>query len=334
LVTDRAQRFTSRHEAEAARPRLKPDNPVPLVQFAYLIGDYQFPKPEWVRCQLIDQQGKCKKNHGRGWIVQLTDDSEGYIGHQCADDHFGKDSRYAGRFAAAKARVSREIETDLLVGRLKVLLEDVRIAQTLNAALRRREQLSERVTQIRDLLRPKLFQALTDRSKRGDTQVLVRVLYEEEEVDEGTGQKRKVLRPQALRWGALVGLESLDYRPLLRIGARLKEAEAALSQAVASVDQPLRQMQKWAAALEYVPRADAELDKHDAPLRSFCQPDNVKLLWLLAKDRFGQLAAVNAALEIATRKRISEKEAETTRDVWRQEIRATHGRDFEVIGDF
>jgi hypothetical protein len=140
---ERARRFHSRMDAEAARsPRLHADNPVPLEQFADLVGDYKFPRSEYVRCQLVDQEGRCHRWHGWGYIAQLKDGTEGYIGHDCAEGHFKADPRFAAMFAAASARVDREITTDLLVARLSELLADVELPITLKAARRRQQRLS------------------------------------------------------------------------------------------------------------------------------------------------------------------------------------------------
>lgn len=333
LSTGRAQRFTSRGEAELARPRLSADNPVCLAEFADLVGDYRFPKPEWIRCQLVDEKGRCKKLHGWGWVAQLADGTEGYIGHDCADDHFKADPRFAGKFANAVARVDREITTDLAVARLGRLIADPRIRVTLDTAMRRRNRLSDRLSRLRNLLPPVVFKKLVDRAKRGDAAVMVRILYVEIETDEKTKRRREVVTPKQLRWGILTGLEGLDDRPLLKIGKRLAEADTALLRAVAAVDQPVTSMRKWAAALEYVDRVAADLEKHEALIDGFTRPENLKLLWLLAEDRFDQLAVVNAAVEITTQKRVTDEQAETARDAWSQEIEDAHGgRKFQLVG--
>jgi hypothetical protein len=223
MARERAKRFTSRHHAELARPGLRAENPVPLEQFEDLIGDYRFPKSEWVECRLIDEGGKCMKRHGWGWIARLADGTEGYIGHDCAETRFGADPRFAGRFTAAAARVDKEITTDLLVARLTRLLADPGIRQTLHEALRSWDRLSDGLMRVRARLPRVILDKLTERAKRGNGVVMVKVFYTETEVDEGTGKRRKISKPQNRRWGTLSGLEGLDHRPLSRIGGRLKD---------------------------------------------------------------------------------------------------------------
>ena len=70
MARKRARRYRSRSEAEREHPLLNQDNLVPLENFADLLGDYEFPKLEYVRCQLIDAGGKCHKLHG--WGVDCT----------------------------------------------------------------------------------------------------------------------------------------------------------------------------------------------------------------------------------------------------------------------
>ena len=91
-------------------------------------------------------------------------------------------------------------------------------------------------------------------------------------------------------------------------------------------------MQKWARSLEYIPRADSELDDQEKLIDAFCRTDNLKLLWLLERSRFEQVAVARAALEIASHRRVTDAEATTARDNWYQEIRDAHGgTDFDTL---
>jgi hypothetical protein len=330
MAHERARRFLSRHEAETARPRLDPDAAIPLQQFADLIGDYTFPKAEWVRCQLVGQKGKCRRLHGWGWIAQLSDGTEGYIGHDCVTLHVQTDKRFAQRFAAASARVDREITADILVLRLQTHLDDPNLPSALEAARRRERHLSDRTTRLRAMLPHRILKQL-ERVHGNDLPVPVRVLYVETIEDEHTKRKRDVVRPQEYRWGTLTGLEGLRLQVTLKIGARLAAASAALSAAVASLDQAEPAMRKWAAALEYTPRADEDLRRQEAIVESFCRPENLKLLWLLTRQRVDQIAVAAVALEIASRKQVTEAEATSAIDAWTREIKEAHGgRQFEI----
>jgi hypothetical protein len=329
----RARRFTSRREIEDAFPKLDADCDLPLDQFNDLLGDYWLPKAEWVRCQLVDEHGRCNEPHGWGWLGELKDGGMvGFMGHDCADRHFRDDPRFAALFAEAAARVGRDIAKNALIKRLGERLSDPALAPTLDAASRKRAALDDQINRIRGLLRPETLRRLMERTKRGNMEVNVKVLYIETEIDEKTKKRRDIVRPQEVRWGVLAGVESLDTRPLNRIGGKLADARTALNQAVASEDQPDKAMKKWAAALESVQPAAGQLYQVEAALVRFLRPENLKLLWLLEKDTFAQIAAVNVALELSLRQRISDEKATATHRAWTQEIRDAHqGFTFEVI---
>jgi hypothetical protein len=330
---ERARRFTSRLEAKTARPRLDDTCPIPLEKFKDLIGDYIFPKTEYVRCQLVDQKGKCRKLHGWGWIAQIEGGAEGFIGHDCADDQFRADPRFAGLFAAAAARASREITTDALVERLRSLLQDPNTRSVLDAAVRKQQRVSDRIVRLRNHLNQIILKKLTARAKLNDGSVLIKILYVETEVDEKTGREYKVTRPQEHRWGTLVGLEAINNAATLKIGRRLSEARAALANAVASAILPDKQLSKWANSLEYIARAEADLSRQEVLVDNFTRPENLKLLWLLAQSRLEQIAIVTTVLEIGTRKPVTEGDATAARDTWAQEIRDAYvRREFEVVG--
>jgi hypothetical protein len=339
---ERARRFTSRLDAERERSKLDPNALIKLEEFADLIGDYRFPKADFVRCQLVDQKGKCKREHGKGWIAQLKDETEGYIGHVCAEDHFGADPRFAALFEAARARVDREITTDQLVKRLGDLLANREQAAAIqNATFDRWQALSDRIFELRNLLPIIVRDKLADRAKRRNAEVLIKDLYTEIEKDEVTGKEKIRIRPSIVRWGVLSGLEALKTGPVQRIGGKLNEASAALQNAVASIDTPTLKMSKWAKALDYCTpvgdenqsRADKDIAKIEDLVDTFCAPANLKLLWLLTPKRLDQLATVRAVLEITDGRQPEDREVTITCDRWRQEIVQTHnGREFEIVG--
>lgn len=332
MAKQRAKRYRSRTEAERDRPRLSRDNPVSLKEFVDLVGDYEFPKAEYVRCQLVDDTGKCHQLHGSGWIAQLMDESEGYIGHDCAEGHFATNPRFASLFTAAAERVSREITIGQLVAALTTVLANPGLSEALNDLKRRWDLIHNRAMNLQARLTDPLRKELTARRKAGNANVMIRVHYVETEID-AQGREHKLVRHQPVRWGALSGLQALDPRPLSKIGQRLNDAKSALEKAVASEDQPQKQLGKWVADLEYIERAEEDLRQYETSLEAFCRPENLKLLWLLLQGRFEQRAAIRVAIDIASRRQVSDTEVDAARDAWVQEIKAAQGgRDFDVVG--
>jgi hypothetical protein len=324
MARKRARRYRSRREAEREHPLLHQDNLVPLENFADLLGDYEFPKLEYVRCQLIDAGGKCHKLHGWGWIAQLKNESEGYIGHDCAEEHFGGDPRFAAVFTAAAERVDKEITIGLLEAALRPLIDDPSMPDRLNDVKRRWRQLYDRAANLPGQLTEPLRKELSARRKQASLDVVINVIQVETEIDENK-RERKIVTRHPTRWGVLSGLQALDIRPLGKIGLRLDDAGAAIRQAVISGDQSKDTLSKWLADLQYIERADQALKQHEANLLAFCRPDNLKLLWLLFSGRFEQLSAIRVALEIISRKRVMDDEVATTREAWAQEIKAANG---------
>ena len=332
MLKPRAKKYRSRSEAEREHPRLSPDNSVPLATFADLLGEYEFPKTEWVRCQLVDQKGTCHELHGRGWIAQLGDESEGYIGHRCAGKHFEDDPRFADLFRRAAARVTQEITVGRLISSLRSLLEQPQLPETLSNLKRRWGELYQRATSLPGQLSDPLRKELAARRK-ANPNVMIRVIDVEIEIDEKTKRERKIFTRRSVRWGVLSGLQALESKPLGKVGQRLNDAESALHHAVASEDQPQSSLAKWVGALEYVKSAEGHLERYEAVLAAFCRPENLKLLWVLFRDQFDQRSAVRAALEMTSRRRATDAEVSAARDAWAGELRAAHGgRDFEIVG--
>ena len=314
-------------------PNLDFERPVPLAEFDDLISDYMFPKPDWLHCQLVDEKGKCKRLHGWGWITVLKNGDVGCIGHNCAEEHFAGDPRFADKFRAAAARLDREITINMAVKRLRGLLADAELPASVRTLVRRQNQLEHRLANIRGLLRAELLKRLTARAKAGRNEVAVLMVEVKEETDEKTKRTKKVIEKTVFRVGSFAGLAGLNLSPLSRIGGKLGEANAALTNAVASIDQPIKSLQKWASAIDYVRNADMKLSHHESMLERFCQLENLKLLWLLTADRFQQLAAVYAGLEIHSGRHITEPEATATHDAWKRDVRAAlQGREFEILG--
>ena len=71
IQKERARRYTSLTEMRRARARLNLEAPIPIAQFADFVGDYRIKREQFVRSQLVDERGKCKREHGRRYVAQL-----------------------------------------------------------------------------------------------------------------------------------------------------------------------------------------------------------------------------------------------------------------------
>jgi hypothetical protein len=333
IENQRAKRYRSRDEAEREHPRLKADNPVPLKDFVNLVGKYVFPKADFVRCQIVGPEGKCHQSHGKGWIAQLTDLSEGYIGHRCVEGHFGHDPRFAHLFSKAAERVEKEITIDGLVTALRSILQKPGVQEEVHKLKLRWRDLYQRGTDLPGRLTQALRKELASRRKRNSLDVVIRVIYVETEEDERSKEKRTVTTRRPVRYGVLSGLQALDATQLGKVGLKLDAVAGAMQQAIASQDQPQPLLEKWLGALAYIERAEQELSRYEATLAAFSRPDNLKLFWLLVPNRLDQLAAIRVAIDISSRRTVTDTEVSEVRKIWADEIRAANGeRDFEVGG--
>jgi hypothetical protein len=326
-----AKKYLSRPELERDRPKLDITKPIPLSEFAGLVCSYEFKPPEHVHCQLLDDKGRCNHKHGIGYVGCLKTDTEGYIGHMCAADHFKDHENFRTLFTTERVRVEREADTERLIGRLSHVLASPGSAETVEALLLERQRQWDEATRVRRLLGPKLLRIIEERGKRRDLAVRIKIEIVETEIDERTKRQIQRITYQPVVWGYLVGIDGLDHKPLDKIGGRLQEAKSALKVAAASPDQTDVDMSRWAQALEYVPMAGKNLAERKSLLDGFCKPDVLKLLWLFDRDRFTQIAIANAVIEIATRRRPAEYEGAEHRAAWETEIRAANqGREFQV----
>ena len=158
------------------------------------------------------------------------------------------------------------------------------------------------------------------------------IIYKERAEDATTKEMREVPRPVETVWHSLAGLAAIRQQPLLGLGKRLADSSAALSDAIASPDQPIALLRKWVTQLDHVTKADRELGEIRGAVDSFRRLENLKWLWLLTRQRVVQIATARAALELATRRRATDEQGESALATWGQEIRdANNGLDFRPL---
>lgn len=322
--TERAQEFRTPREAEAGRPRLETSCSIPLEAFAGLIAKYSFAEVDWQRCQLEELGSICRQEHGRGWIAKRKDGKEGYIGRNCAHDHFGADLN----FAAETSRINRELRVDALVSRLNALLNKPDLTQRLVAAIEWQDTLLEKIVQRRQLWPAQLLSRLQDMAKTGNREIRVEVCYVEYDKE----KKRNVYTWQSVAVSAVSGLDGLDSLHARQIGLRLEKASEAKSSAVATQEQSEKSMRAWADALDDIGRCETELQAIESAYEAFAKPENLKWQWLLVRRQAEQIEIVQCVLELASGRPVADSTAAETRKVWEQEIRAANnGRDFRCI---
>jgi hypothetical protein len=319
--------YTSRRDAELAHPALDLSAPMRKSDFGGITDSYGYPEVDWVKCQLEIDGNTCQQGHGAGWFMIRKDGVEGYIGGDCARVHFGKDKAFAG--AVAKAR--RDIRTQDLVARVGNLIQDREaLHQRIVDAFEQQQRLRKRIAEIRHMLPYSVLDRLYRMTKAGDRNIWADFGYLEKDED----RNQKVI--EVIRWrsevvATLSAPNAIEVTPIEVIGARLRGALTACTQAEASPERSDKELRGWAESLESVDRCRAELDEAALALDSFGVPTNLRrLCWLCPKDA-DQVKTARAGLRMAGFREVSDTAARRARDTWRSELTASRkGAQFKI----
>lgn len=323
----RIQQFQSSQEARAAHPRLDTDAPMPKESFRAITGVCMFPRTDWVTCQLTVAGGTlCRQEHGKGWIMQRADGVEGFIGHDCARDHFGADHLF--RTEAARAR--REVRTDELVARLKLLLSDPAKRERLQDGFERQQQLRRDVRRIRDLLPHSVKNRLHDMTKTANRNVQVQFEYREL-IEEKDGKEREVSKWERRVIGTVTNPSAIDITTVDLLGERFRSARAALEYADPSPERTEKELRAWVRSLEDIEQCEADVDDAAEALDVFAQAENLKLLCWTCRHQDEQIQVARAALTLARGAEVLEGAARKPLEDWRRTLSdANQGRRFRI----
>jgi hypothetical protein len=296
-------------------------------EFADISGSYNFPEVDWVTCQLEIDGAICRQNHGVGWIMVRTDGVEGYIGGDCARQHFQADSAFAG--AAARAR--RDVRVQSLVARLAVLIADREVLrQRIADVFQRQQDLRKTVSKVRDALPFPVLERLHDMVKSGDRAVRLEFRHVEKDED----RDRKVI--EVIRWrpdqvATAVAPAAIEVALVNDIGDRLRIALEACNHAEAATERTEKELRAWAESIEAIDRCESDLEEASAALSAFVDLQNLRgLCWVCLKDA-DQIKTAKAAMQLTGMRNADDRAARKSLIAWRQEIQASHaGLDFRI----
>lgn len=326
-TTQRIQQFQSSRKVRAARPRLDTDAPMPKERFRAITGVYMFPRTDWVTCQLtIDGGNMCRTEHGKGWIMQRADGIEGFIGRDCARDHFGADHA----FSKEVARARREMRTDELVARLKALLANEARRERLADGFQRQQQVRKHVRRIRDLLPNALKNRLHDMTKTGNRNVFAWFEYQER-IEDNEGKERVVTKWERRQVGDVTSPSAIDITAIELLADRFRSALAALENADANPERTEGELRSWVQSIEDIESCEADVDEVAESLQAFLQPENLKLLCWTCRDSNDQVQVAQAALTLSRGSEVSETAARKALEGWRRSVSdANQGRRFRI----
>lgn len=318
-------------DAELEHPKLDRTALMRKAEFGDITGQTDFERADYVTCQLEkkDNPGKpCERRFGNGWIMANSDGVEGYIGGDCADEHFGAHEAFAG----AKAKARREVALQETVKQLRGLLDDAPSRRTrLSAAIERHRQIMERVRRLREALPFATLERLSDAAKSGRREVALEFETPEPREDEKTKKVYTIHKWKREPFGYISSPAALDAARLKSIADRLREAGLALTYAEASLEQKVSQMRDWAQAINGLDDCERDIVAASADLNAFSQPENLRMLCWLCRDESDQEQCAGIALQTVSRDAVKPAEAKRARRQWYQEIvAAKDGRRFRV----
>lgn len=316
------QLFRTTEEARKSCERLDTSTSIRVSEYKDIIGVCELAKDDFAKCQLVDEDGhKCPQRFGRGFVMQRADDIECFVGRDCARDHFGLEHEH---FHAATSRADADVAITKLVDRLQKLLE--RREKVLDQVQTAKAALRATWSRMRDVR--KRLDAVTsalDRMTRSGRVVSLEFEYRElREDSEGNLKEVSVWKIEPV--GSIAHAGALDESVPRKLINRLSKSSKAATDAIVSREQDLHEMRSWSAALEDVVHCSREIAELTKGLDSFLAPDNVRLLWLLAREGPEQVKTVRAALSLVNvRKGISWATATDTLRAWRAAYEEARG---------
>lgn len=320
MTNDYVRTFRSKKEALEARPDLDLDCVIPYEEFERLIAPTDFPKTDWVRCQLRKKDGRhCGRQHGIGWIARTKGGAEGFLGGDCTARDFPESSV----FHLQASEIRQRIERQDLVSRILGYLEDPDYAFRLTECIRDCGALRDAVRKARGRLPNRTLERLHDMTRRSNASVLIRACYaENEEVD---GKVKEVRKWRDMSWQSIDAPHGLYIGTIEKIAEDLIAARAALNTAQPHVEMPRRELKALADELELLDSAASRLADSRHAFDLFMRPENLKRLPWVVRQEDARLGIVRWVLETVSGKHISESDARQALRKWHEEVRVQVG---------
>lgn len=310
----------SRREAELLHPDLDPAAEMLKDQFDRLLEQIDFPRSDYVSCQLIHDGTACRQRYGDGWIMIRKDGAKGYIGGDCADLHFDAGSS----FHADRARLRNEIATNDLLTRLESLLTDTARRERMEKGFERQQMLAKEVKRLRMLFPQVLLTRLHHLAQTRNFSVSVEFEYFEK-IEDKDGNIKEVSRWRPESVGVIIGVDPINQLSVIKIGEEFRQAQLTYETAEVSPHRRHRELRSWSKSLEAIDGLILQLDTLCTLLDQFRIPKNLKLLpWLCipVADRVSTVRAVHKEITGAT---ISESGGHRRLEAWSSELSARFG---------
>lgn len=270
--------FSNISEVEA-HPGYLPDNPVSLANYRGLVGPYQldFARERLACCVQGDTGQLCKQAHGRGWVVNLANESVSIIGGDCARSKFGTDSSVFKDIRRATNTINRQ----KIEARLETLLADraERLAEC-TALLAQVLELRTKLEEFRTRYGGAVVTALENMARTGNPAVAVEGLTAALRDKDGeiTQDERRVPIPI----GRIMGIRVLSPHAVPSTAEAVRRLRRLYEGASFDTVRSSKGRRELRAALADHPRVMDEARSLLADGKAFQQGDRTPLCFLVA----------------------------------------------------
>lgn len=264
-------------------PGFAPDNPIDASNYREIIGEYN-PLDQQIRCCVRNPSGRlCYELHGNGFVARLSDGSVTVIGHTCAENKFGADSKLSLDRRAHERRKAQQKKLGRLVDLLdmgrqiedELAAADVAVAAVACALAEAKTEFGAEVLAI-----------LAKRARGGGTAVTVTGISVKRYKDED-GAPREELQYTQHRVGNLAGIDAFRPGALNAIRETIRRSRSAISEAATTADSRKRvspaTIDRLVATLADYPRAGIEAAELQSAYRRFLNNDFSVLCYLTSE---------------------------------------------------
>ena len=253
--------------------------------FADLVGDYNFPEDAHCQVERKDSEGiLCGHEHRKGWVGRRKDGKEGLIGSSCGPTYF-KDH---ADFEHHRAFVTRELDLDDVISRLKAFEREGAFLLRLDACAERLRSLRERSKQMVESLPADVHERLKTMAKAGNASVNIEINFPTRVEDKRTGEIRTRSSWVSQSIGSVAGLDIVDRAKLISLGTELKAVRSTYQSLDTRREAGIRKLRAQVRTLDSLSTLESVVADLEEKLEAFEGPENLKNFWLLSRQQGSQ----------------------------------------------
>jgi hypothetical protein len=287
------------------RPEFDRECLVTMDNYGGIVGHYNLPVVEWVRCQLQRKRDPCNRLHGVGWVARTKPDAdarvrEAYIGDDCADKYFDAH----GTFAQDIAKARREIEFDSLKARLRAAHANADTPSRLDALKVELQRLYDAADALVEALPKEVLRKLHNMAKTGRTVVPIQVRYDE--------PGEKPTDPPVVKWqersiGTVRGVAAISLEDLRALSTSVRQVRNASEDETPFDIWPVEKLREKVKIFDSVPAIENAIRSAAEAWLVFSDQANLDRCAFLATQEEEQRQVFRLARGTAVRKTIADE---------------------------